>query len=145
MIMEVTNPLSVKTKVHTPRSPTALLTRAERDKVFLEVHVQNLTTEPLWFDQMRFECADDWSVDDANISPTKATTIFSGSAALMQPQDQRQYVYILCPKSAATASFPAIHPPGANVPLGRLDISWRTSFGAPGRLLTSVSVLFFIV
>ncbi|KAH7107787.1 DUF974-domain-containing protein [Auriculariales sp. MPI-PUGE-AT-0066] len=133
----VTNPLSVKTKVHTPRSPTALLTRAERDKVFLEVHVQNLTTDPLWFDQMRFECVEGWVVEDANVSVAKES-IFSGSAALMQPQDQRQYVYILYPKPDSQPSFPVVHQPGANVPLGRLDISWRTSFGSPGRLLTSM-------
>ncbi|KZV94066.1 DUF974-domain-containing protein [Exidia glandulosa HHB12029] len=133
----VTNPLSVKTKVHTPRSPSALLSRAEREKVFLEVHVQNLTADPLWFEQMKFECAENWLVNDANLTPDK-TSIFTGAAALIQPQDTRQYVYILTPTAESIPSFPVVHAPGAVIPLGRLDISWRSSFGSPGRLLTSM-------
>ncbi|EJD53235.1 DUF974-domain-containing protein [Auricularia subglabra TFB-10046 SS5] len=133
----VTNPLSVKTKVHTPRAPSALLSRTEREKVFLEVHVQNLTAEPLWFEQMKFECADGWLVDDANLTSHK-TSIFSGAAALIQPQDLRQYVYVLTPTPESVPSFPVVHAPGTVISLGRLDISWRSSFGGPGRLLTSM-------
>jgi trafficking protein particle complex subunit 13 len=127
----------VKTKVHVPRSPTALLSRAEREKVFLEVHVQNLTQEPMWFERMRFESVDGWEVVDGNISHKDGTNLFSGPIAIMQPQDVRQYVYILTPTSVP--SFPLVHSPGTIIPLGRLDLSWRSSFGEPGRLLTSVS------
>ncbi|KAF7311658.1 hypothetical protein MKEN_01069400 [Mycena kentingensis (nom. inval.)] len=135
----VTNPLSVKTKVHTPRSPSALLSRTEREKVFLEVHIQNLTTDSLWFERMRFECAEGWDVQDANIIDVDkahddaANTIFSGS---MQPQDMRQYIYILSRQSTSLA--PTVNAPGSVIPLGRLDISWRSSYGEPGRLLTSM-------
>ncbi|KAJ7197246.1 hypothetical protein GGX14DRAFT_471992 [Mycena pura] len=136
----VTNPLSVKTKVHAPRSPSALLSSVERDKVFLEVHIQNLTAETLWFERMRFECADGWDVVDGNVIDVdhdeQPESIFSGSAALMQPQDMRQYIYILSPK--ATTLAPTIYAPGSIVALGRLDISWRSSYGEPGRLLTSM-------
>lgn len=127
----------MKTKVHAPRSPTALLSRAEREKVFLEVHVQNLTQYPLWFERIRFECVDGWKVADGNISHKDGTELFSGSLAIMQPQDVRQYVYILTPTSVP--SFPVVHAPGTIIPLGRLDLSWRSGFGEPGRLLTSVS------
>ncbi|KAJ7445793.1 hypothetical protein B0H11DRAFT_2177500 [Mycena galericulata] len=126
----VTNPLSVKTKVHAPRSPSALMSSIEREKVFLEVHIQNLTTETMWFERMRFECTDEWDVNE------KSESIFSGSTALMQPQDMRQYIYILSRKSATLA--PVAQAPGSVIPLGRLDISWRSSFGEPGRLLTSM-------
>jgi len=34
--------------------------------------------------------------------------------------------------------LPTVHVPGSIIPLGRLDISWKSSFGEPGRLLTSM-------
>jgi len=88
---------------------------------------------------MRFECVDGWNVKDGNVTDNEGqqeTSIFSGSMALMQPQDMRQYIYILTPKTPKF--FPVIHSPGSIIPLGRLDISWRSSFGEPGRLLTSM-------
>lgn len=137
MLLQVTNPLSVKTKVHAPRSPTALLSLDERDKVFLEVHIQNLTQDPMYFERMRFECTDGWNVTDVNCKDDdQESSIFSGSLALMHPQDTRQYLFILFPKS--TNLVPPILTPGSVIPLGRLDISWRSSFGEPGRLLTSM-------
>jgi hypothetical protein len=63
-------------------------------------------------------------------------SIFSGSMAPMQPQDIRQYIYILTPKSIEF--LPTVHVPGSIIHLGRLDISWKSSFGEPGRLLTSM-------
>ncbi|KAI0316792.1 hypothetical protein OF83DRAFT_1059760 [Amylostereum chailletii] len=141
----VTNPLSVKTKVHVPRSPSANLSRTEREKVFLEIHIQNLTPEPMWFERMVLDPAPGWEVQDANqlassksssSDETSSQSLFSGSMAMMQPQDARQYIYILTATSIPTF---AIQPaPGTVIPLGRLDISWRSSFGEPGRLLTSM-------
>lgn len=145
----MTNPLSVKTKVHVPKSPTATLSREERDKVFLEVHVQNLTSEPMCFERMHLDPVEGWDVDDLNFyAPTVSVTedpaegdtsssvsIFSGTTGIMQPQDTRQYLFVLTPKVDNIPSFPIIHQPGSNIALGRLDISWRT-----GRLLTSVSL-----
>jgi hypothetical protein len=110
---------------------------SEREKVFLEVHIQNITQDAMWFERMGFECAEGWSVVDVNMTDDdKNQSLFSGSMALMQPQAIRQYIYILTPTSSF--SFPVIHPPGSAIPLGRLDISWRSQFGEPGRLLTSV-------
>lgn len=120
-----------------PRSPTALMSPLERDKVFLEVHIQNLTSDPLQFERMQFECTDDWNVADINVlGNDNHEKLFSGSQALMQPQDIRQYIYILTPKSVSLE--PIVFPPGSTIPLGRLDIFWRSSFGEPGRLLTSM-------
>ncbi|PPQ78145.1 hypothetical protein CVT25_015478 [Psilocybe cyanescens] len=135
----VTNPLSVKTKVHVPKSPSALLSAQEREKIFLEVHIQNLTQDAICFERMRLECTDDWDSVDSNVITNEngnEESIFSGPTALMQPQDMRQYVYILTPKNVGLS--PPVHVPGSIIPLGRLDISWRSSFGEPGRLLTSV-------
>ncbi|KAF9001975.1 hypothetical protein BDQ17DRAFT_1357845 [Cyathus striatus] len=134
----VTNPLSVKTKVHVPKSPSALLVPHERDKVFLEVHVQNLTQHPMFLERMRFECIDGWEVEEinANDSDNLDKNVFGGSLAIMQPQDMRQYIYFLRPKNVT--DIPVVHLPGSVIPLGRLDISWTSSFGEPGRLLTSM-------
>ncbi|KAL1730310.1 hypothetical protein EV714DRAFT_211348 [Schizophyllum commune] len=132
----VTNPLSVKTKVHTPKSPSAQLSTSERDKIFLEVHIQNLTQEPLWFERMLLEPVDGWDVEDTNLGSTEEDGIFTGTTALMGPQDMRQYIYIMSPQSPPR--IPVVHSPGSIIPLGRLDIAWRSSFGEPGRLLTSM-------
>ena len=143
----MTNPLSVKTKVHTPRAPTATMSAVEREKVFLEVHIQNLTQDAMWLERMQFECIEGWQVRDANGlgSPPDGSVeeLFTGSMALMQPQDIRQYIYILSPK--VLPPFPVMHTPGSILALGRLDISWRSTFGEPGRLLTSVSPLCIII
>ncbi|KAL0578256.1 hypothetical protein V5O48_003751 [Marasmius crinis-equi] len=131
----VTNPLSVKTKVHTPRSPSALLLPEEREKVFLEVHIQNLAADPIWFESMRFEATEGWRVQDTN-GGVEGEGLFLGSTALMQPQDMRQYIYILSPSKVVLELVS--HAPGTIIPLGRLDLSWRSSYGEPGRLLTSM-------
>lgn len=96
-----------------------------------------MTQEPMWFERIRFECVEAWTAIDGNTSLKSGENIFAGSLAIMHPQDVRQYVYILTPKTVPT--FPISHLPGTVIPLGRLDLSWRSPFGEPGRLLTSVS------
>ncbi|KAH7868098.1 uncharacterized protein C8R40DRAFT_1164116 [Lentinula edodes] len=111
----ITNPLSVKTKVHAPRSPSALMVPSERNKVFLEVHIQNLTLESIWFERMHFEAAEGWDARDANLVNVNGEqqSLYMGSTALMQPQDMRQYIYILSPKSIHLE--PVVYSPGAPV------------------------------
>lgn len=89
----------------------------------------------MWFERMSLEPVDGWIVKDENVLDS-GESIFSETTALMQPQDMRQYVYTMTPTSVP--SFPVAHAPGSIIPLGRLDISWRSSYGEPGRLLTSV-------
>lgn len=108
-----------------------------REKLFLEIHVQNLTQEPMWFERMCLEPSEGWQVDHGNMEDPNYEEIFSGSMALMQPQDMRQYVYTL--SSTTVPLIQSTPVPGSSIPLGRLDISWRSSFGEPGRLLTSVN------
>ncbi|KAG8831583.1 hypothetical protein FRC17_002899 [Serendipita sp. 399] len=136
----VTNPFSVKTKVHLPRSPTALLSRQERAKVFLEVHIQNLTLFPMWFEHLEFRPVDGWvsteenMLDDTNVLVGEAPIY--GPKVMVQPQDTFQYLYTLIPSNISL--FPTKEVPGSVIPLGRLDVAWRTTFGEPGRLLTSM-------
>jgi len=117
----VTNPLSVKTKVHVPQSVTALMSPTEKDKVFLEVHIQNVTHEPMWFERLRFEPVEGLVAIDGNVyQPVGTTTpnsIFSDWTALMHPSDVRQYLYIISPTSPTPSwSAPAA---GSIVPLGK--------------------------
>lgn len=101
------------------------------------MHIQNLTQEPMHFERMLLQPIDGWDVLDTNFKdPNDDKTIFSGALAIMQPQDTRQHLYILSPKT--TNPVPPVLAPGSIIPLGRLDISWRSSFGEPGRLLTSM-------
>ena len=123
----------MKTKIQAAKSPNAQLTASEREKVFLEVHIQNLTQKPMTFQRVLFECVDGWTVEDVN------DDIYVGSAATVPAQEVRQYLYVLTPHMAKNTKAPA---PGSVIPLGRLDISWTTTFGEPGRLLTSVSTIY---
>ncbi|XP_006458313.1 hypothetical protein AGABI2DRAFT_64546, partial [Agaricus bisporus var. bisporus H97] len=133
----VTNPLAVKTKVHPVRSPTALLSPEEREKIFLEIHIQNVTQDTMHFERLSFEPTEEWQVQDPNFT-SNGQSIFSGPIALVNPQDVRQYIFILSPTSTAALRPLAVHPPGSIFPLGRLNIVWRSSYGEPGRLLTSM-------
>jgi hypothetical protein len=60
----------------------------------------------------------------------KVPGVFSvfGTDGLLQPQDVRQYLYLLQPISSESSSV---------AQLGKLDISWTTPFGETGRLQTS--------
>ena len=130
--------------MHTPRSPSALLSEAEREKVFLEVHIQNLTQGPLWFEKIRLEAVEGWDVIDINTrgSPEEddgAMGKFFDDMTSIASQEMRQYIYIMTPKVLTGVDKVHVPPaPGSAIPLGRLDISWRSSMGEPGRLLTSV-------
>lgn len=127
----------MKTKVHPVRSPTALLTPSEREKIFLEVHIQNVTQETMHFERLSFEPTDEWQVQDPNVMDD-GQSVFSGPLALMNPQDVRQYIFVLSPTLTSALRPLAVHPPGSIFPLGRLNIVWRSSYGEPGRLLTSM-------
>jgi hypothetical protein len=136
----------VKTKVHAPKASFAQMSFQEREKVFLEVHIQNLTATPLWFEKIELLPEVGLIAQDAHQVAFKRVSsaneendvaLLSGPNSILQPKDIRQYLYILSPSNLRL--FPPEHPPGTSIPLGRLDISWRSFFGEPGRLVTSVS------
>ncbi|PVG02984.1 DUF974-domain-containing protein [Serendipita vermifera] len=136
----VNNPFSVKSKVHLPKSPTALMSKTEREKVFLEIHLQNLTQEPMWFEKLEFRPVDGWTSVDSKTSDQSPKIMDETEGrspnSLVHPQDTIQYVYTLMP--AMIPVFPVKPVPGSVIPLGRLDMVWRSTFGEPGRLLTSM-------
>ncbi|KAJ3024226.1 hypothetical protein HKX48_004499 [Thoreauomyces humboldtii] len=140
---QVLNPLSVKTKVNSLYD----------GKIFLEAQVQNAAAEPMSVERMRFDPTDLFHFTDLNhviprstsedpASPLPPTTGRSVAAGLvvgasedgsiyLNPQDTRQYLYMLQPKRP--------HDPVARTTptLGKLDIMWRTHLGQTGRLQTS--------
>ncbi|TPX58516.1 hypothetical protein PhCBS80983_g03082 [Powellomyces hirtus] len=128
---QVLNPLSVKTKVNS-------LTDGQ---IFLEAQVQNVASEPMFLERMRFEAGDLFQFSDLNTviprdgTTTPATRVVVGStqdgSTYLNQQDTRQYLYMLQPKKP--------HDPVARTTptLGKLDIMWRTHLGQTGRLQTS--------
>lgn len=139
---QVSNPLSVRTKAHSANIATAssYLSPSERQKVFLEVQVQNQGEHALWFERLRFEPVPGWSAQDVNnlgadkgSSSSAVVGLFEGASALLPPNHVRQYLYVLSQPNDAPRSIP-----GSSQPLGRLDIEWRTPNGEVGHLQTSM-------
>ncbi|KAJ3156677.1 hypothetical protein HDU86_003901 [Geranomyces michiganensis] len=153
---QVLNPLSVKTKVNS-------LTDG---KIFLEAQVQNVASEPMFLERMRFEATELFLYSDLNSviplgsatinkqdllsdpfeisNPSRTSTpgLGSGKGELvvgatqdgsiyLNPQDTRQYLYMLQPKK------PSDLVARTTPTLGKLDIMWRTHLGQTGRLQTS--------
>ena len=56
-----------------------------------------------------------WHVQDANLLPDSQNSLFSGAMAMMQPQDTRQFIYIL--NEINPPAVPVQHAPGAVIPL----------------------------
>lgn len=137
---EVSNPLSVRTKAHSPHplTSTSNLSCIERDKVFLEVQIQNQGQYGIYFERMNFQPTISFNCVDINhITSTSTdsppTGLFEGSSAILPINSVRQYLYVLSP---VPNSIPAL--PGSSQPLGRLDIVWKTPHGETGRLQTSM-------
>ncbi|SCV67139.1 BQ2448_5785 [Microbotryum intermedium] len=126
---QVSNPLSVRTKAHSPSPYTAssAFSRTERDKLFLEVQVQNQGEHSMSFERMRFDPLPGWTAQDANQG------VFAGSETLLGPGAVRQYLYLLEMGDKVERVEP-----GGSQGLGRLDIVWRTPNGELGRLQTSM-------
>ncbi|KNC84462.1 hypothetical protein SARC_03326 [Sphaeroforma arctica JP610] len=141
----IKNPLAVKTKVY----------NVEKE-VFLEAQVQNLIAVPMLVESVRFDPNPLFTLSDLNSvnksdieeirrrlgkdTPTGLAAIGDagmGSISTMgrlpyiNPNDIRQYLYRLTPK---TPNDPLAR---AATVVGKLDISWKTSMGEQGRLQTS--------
>jgi hypothetical protein len=128
---QVLNPLSVKTKVNNQAS----------GHVFLEVQVQNLAVAPMCLDRIYLEAAEGFVARDLNLlldrdpddnTPLDEQPTVFGETEFLQPQDIRQYLFLLSVDKNVTD--PALRNSNA---LGKLDIVWRTTFGEFGRLQTS--------
>lgn len=89
----------------------------------------------MWFEQLEFLPINGWKLWDDGAVNAKDFSI-SRSTRILQPQDIHQFVFTLVPD--VIPLLPLVYAPGSVIPLGRLDISWRSLMGEPGRLLTSV-------
>ncbi|KAK9150082.1 hypothetical protein Syun_008391 [Stephania yunnanensis] len=123
----VANPLSVRTKV-----------RAVKENTFLEACIENHTKSNLYMDQVEFEPTQNWSVKvlkaDEHHSETnfKNREIFKPAVLIRAGGGTHNYLYQLI---SSTPGSTQVKIDGSNV-LGKLQITWRTNLGEPGRLQT---------
>ena len=119
---QVLNPLSVKTKLHS----------MDQGVVYLEIQVQNLATISLDVQRLELKPSSGFratSLQEPNGEDTSIKDVFGGQ--LLQPQDIRQYLFILKPSNPQDRLLRSM------TDLGYLDISWRTTLGQPGHLETA--------
>ncbi|KAJ4976229.1 hypothetical protein NE237_001335 [Protea cynaroides] len=120
----VANPLSVRTKV-----------RSVKESTFLEACIENHTKSNLFMDQVEFEPAQHWSIAilnaDEHSSEINCRTreIFKPPILIRAGGGIHNYLYQLRSSSAQMKSD------RSNI-LGKLQITWRTNLGEPGRLQT---------
>ncbi|GHJ86800.1 hypothetical protein NliqN6_3202 [Naganishia liquefaciens] len=148
----VTAPLAIKTKTHLPSAVNALFRPDIRERIYLEVVIQNINHTPVSFTSINFIPVPGVSVVEAPASDIQQEkessqksvrlTLFNGPAEMLQPGNTRQLLYVLAP--AARPAFPKSslflphHAPGQMLPLGKLDLAWSGPYGEPGHLVTSV-------
>lgn len=142
---QVNNPLSVKTKVHIPYSPTASLSPTDRNLLFLELHVQNTSPLPITFSDLKFEPAEGLTFRSMNstqgIDGPGIWEDESGQGPVLLPRDVRQICWIVDetnrPGTIGEGGIKTVWEPGTILPLGKMDIYWTTAYGEPGHLQTS--------
>jgi len=130
---QVAKPLDVKTKFY----------NAESDDVFLEAQVQNVTAGPLCLEKVGLEPSPMFRVMPLNHIPNSDTEgeedqeekrLVFGRVNYLQPQDSRQYLFCLTPRSDLKLTYKQLK---GTTNIGKLDIIWRTNLGDRGRLQTS--------
>ncbi|XP_071689645.1 uncharacterized protein [Rutidosis leptorrhynchoides] len=123
----VSNPLSVRTKV-----------RVVKETTYLEACLENNTKSNLYMDQVDFEPTPNWTAtllkaDDHHPEKGVLTSeIFKTPILIKSGGGIHNYLYRL--KSSLDVSAPTKYE-GSNI-LGKLQITWRTNLGEPGRLQT---------
>lgn len=124
----VANPLSVRTKV-----------RLVKDLTFLEACIENHTKANLYMDQVEFQPAQNWGATvlaaDTYLPEKNATSdreIFKPPVLIKSGGGIHNFLYQL--KSSSQESTQT-RTEGSNI-LGKLQITWRTNLGEPGRLQT---------
>ncbi|KAL5730237.1 hypothetical protein ACHQM5_003085 [Ranunculus cassubicifolius] len=123
----VANPLSVKTKV-----------RTVKDNTYLEACLENHTKTNLYMDQVEFEPAQNWSAkllkadEHHSLSNSQTREIFKPPILIRSGGGIHNYLYHLTHFSHGS---PRMKIEGSNT-LGKLQITWRTNLGEPGRLQT---------
>ncbi|KAI3868980.1 hypothetical protein MKW92_007101 [Papaver armeniacum] len=123
----VANPLSVRTKV-----------RIVKENTYLEACIENHTKSNLYMDQVDFEPTQNWSATllkaDEHHSEVDCSTrdIFKQPVLIKAGGGIHNFLYQLKQSSDGPAQ---IKVEGSNT-LGKLQITWRTNLGEPGRLQT---------
>lgn len=112
----VSKPLDVRTKFY----------NAESDDVYLEAQIQNTIHVPMVLERITLEPSDLYT--SVELKPPSS----SNEQRYLSPQDTRQFLYCLSPKS----DLPSKSYRGVTA-IGKLDMVWRTSLGERGRLQTS--------
>lgn len=141
--------MAIKTRIHQALHPNTALDLQTRERVYLEILAQNVSPEGMIFDRVFLEAvhglisrsvkaldADEPEGEDGDGEKETRTLL---------PSETRQYLFLLTPTpptvaegSAPRSSFPPVHQPGTILPLGRLDLTWRSGPSHdPGRLQTS--------
>ncbi|GJU49834.1 trafficking protein particle complex subunit 13-like protein isoform X1 [Tanacetum coccineum] len=137
----VSNPLSVRTKVRVVKvgcSSDHSLPPQSQETTYLEACLENNTKSNLYMDQVDFEPSPNWSAtllkaDDHHFEKDVLTReIFKPPVLIKSGGGIHNYLYLL--KSSLDGSAPTKFE-GSNV-LGKLQITWRTNLGEPGRLQT---------
>lgn len=124
----VANPISVRTKV-----------RVVKDLTILEACIENHTKANLFMDQVEFQPAQHWRATVLAADKHHAENKLSSDAEIFKPPilirsggGIHNFLYLL--KSSSQESKQT-RIEGSNI-LGKLQITWRTNLGEPGRLQT---------
>jgi len=123
----VANPLSVRTKV-----------RSVKESTFLEACIENHTKSHLYMDQVQFEPVQPWTATALTADGVKSEVdsqirdIFKAPDLIRANGGIRNYLYQLKQPSAESR---LVEVEGSNS-LGKLQLTWRTNLGEPGRLQT---------
>jgi trafficking protein particle complex subunit 13 len=128
--LQVSNPISVKTKVHSSKSTNGIMDEWKRETSYLEVQVQNTSDVAITFESTAFEPAEGLGFQDVG------QNLYTGPSAFLQPGAVRQYLFIVFPLRVPSSIVPHAQKAGV-LTLGRLDLAWRSALGERGRLQTS--------
>lgn len=152
---QVNAPLAIKTRIHQTLHPNTALDPVKRERVYLEILAQNVSPEGMIFDRVVLEPVNGLSARTTSaIASSFPSTgeepedAAETSTETLLPGETRQHLFVLVPisdtptdaasGSYAKSTFLPYHPPGTILPLGRLDLTWRSGPAHdPGRLQTS--------
>ncbi|KAL8560725.1 hypothetical protein ACOMHN_046408 [Nucella lapillus] len=123
---QVLKPFDVKTKFYNA-------------EVYLEVEIQNLTTEPIFLERVSLQPSALYTARELTNNPAqdgKEGKNQSATRTYLTVKDTRQYLYHLCPRPELSADY---HRLGTRTEtsIGRVDIVWRGGMGHKGHLQTS--------
>ncbi|XP_073121588.1 uncharacterized protein [Henckelia pumila] len=117
---------------------TSTLQHRNEENTFLEACIENNTKSNLYMDQVEFEPAQNWTATvlkaDSHLSERNLLTrkVFKEPILIRAGGGIYNYLYQLRLSSQDSAR---VKLEGSNI-LGKLQITWRTNLGEPGRLQT---------